>query len=348
MKKTVTYNDKERTTLMKGNFILMMGLILVCSFCFVRIVSNYLMLDDYGKNTIFDDDNRIMNSENFENNNTLLLLSTHHISSATPPHLSTQQVTNTTQASKEAVVVEGIYNIPSIVDDFDLSVSRVNCGWGKCFIPSLSNRDIGYLVGRGSLRGRSPRSLLDNYIRTLEFSKWMDKEFDKGLHFYTDETPSVVELNSTEMKKLNDLVYSSNHKNKPNFYSRSRTPHVVIQSVKKAYTGDMFLFSCYNRDKHDARKKDYIKNNVIKNGNGEEFYYNLEYSYKIIKKLFHMKPEMVNDFQILVDNKGHIHFIDLDGQFTFAVKGIQEEHIEEHIINCLAKFEGFRNLTITQ
>jgi hypothetical protein len=196
MKKTVTYN-MEPTTLIKSNYILMRGIILVCSFCFV---SNYLMLE-YGKYIIFDDDyRRIMNNETFENNN--LVLSTHLISSATPPHLSTQQVTDTTQASKEAVVVEGKYNISSIADDFDLSVSRLDCGWYKCFIPSLSNRDIGYLVGRPLGRIiKNPGLMLKKYIHTLEFSKWIDNEFGKGLHFYTDETPSIIELNSTVVKK---------------------------------------------------------------------------------------------------------------------------------------------------
>jgi hypothetical protein len=53
----------------------------------------------------------------------------------------------------------------------------------KCFIPSLSNRDIGYLVGRST---KYPDKLLEQYNRTLEFSKWIDEEFGKGLHFYTD------------------------------------------------------------------------------------------------------------------------------------------------------------------
>jgi hypothetical protein len=100
-----------------------------------------------------------------------------------------------------------------------------------------------------------------------------------------------------------------------------------------------------NEHKHNITLKDYledyIKNNVIKNGNGGEFYDNLGYGYKIIKKLFHMIPEMFNDFQVLVDNKGHIYFIDLDGQFKRARDKSGPK-------DCLAKIEYFQNLTITQ
>jgi hypothetical protein len=54
----------------------------------------------------------------------------------------------------------------------------------------------------------------------------------------------MIKLNSTVLKKVNGLVYHPNTKKySPKFYSK--TPYVVIQTVKKVDTGDMLFFGCF-------------------------------------------------------------------------------------------------------
>jgi hypothetical protein len=315
-----------------------MTLLLACALCYVNNCLNvFSFFSDYYKynnEILIFDDYRL--HKTFENNTlSTHLLSTTHLSTAT--HVSTRQVTNTTATNKAAM--EGRYNASSIADDFDLTASRLDCGWHKCFIPSLSNINIGYLVGK-----EDPDEQLSKFVRTWEFTKWMDKEIGKGSHFYTDETPLIVELNSTVLMKVNSLVYVTNQKRyRPKYYSM---PFVVVQNVRKVYMGDLLFFGCFrtNYFRFQNEKEEYIKNHVIENGHGAEFYKNTGESFNIIRRLFDLKPAMLHDFQALFDNKGHVYFFDLDAQYEMS--GKFKRGIEEEKKNCLAKIEGLRNSTI--
>jgi len=122
-----------------------------------------------------------------------------------------QQQSKETQMMRTATEAD---NFSSIVDDMDLS-SLLDCGANKCFIPSKSNQDVGYLVER------NVKSRMSHIAGAWEVAKWIDREFGEGLHFYID-TPFTVELNETMRKKANTLVYRpGGRKSVQFFFSKS-------------------------------------------------------------------------------------------------------------------------------
>ena len=112
--------------------------------------------------------------------------------------------TEAKKKNKRTASEEGDFS--SIVGDMDLS-SRLDCGGHKCFIPSKSNQDIGYLVERDA------KKRMSRIAGAWKVAKWIDREFGEGLHLYID-APFTVELNETMWKKVNTLVHRPNRRGK--------------------------------------------------------------------------------------------------------------------------------------
>ena len=81
--------------------------------------------------------------------------------------------------------------------DMDLA-SRLNCGRWKCFIPSASNQDVGYLVKR-DIKNLAPLTGAWNV------AKWIENSFG-GRHFYID-APFKAEPNQEVRAEVNSLAY---------------------------------------------------------------------------------------------------------------------------------------------
>merc|ERR1712238_33354 len=88
---------------------------------------------------------------------------------------------------------------------------------------------------------------------------------------------------------------------------------VPVQIVKKIEIDDLLLYKCKGplMENFNKKKKEYI-NNVIKMGNGIEFYKNLKEGYHTLQTIFKLKPIIVSDFHALFDTKGNMYFTDLD------------------------------------
>jgi len=82
---------------------------------------------------------------------------------------------------------------------------------------------------------------------------------------------------------------------------------------------------------------------VKASGNANEFMNNSKKSYDIADNLFRKKPAMLFDFQALLDMKGNLFFIDIDGHLDFAPASWGNDHIKNREL-CMKKIERVRNL----
>ena len=88
---------------------------------------------------------------------------------------------------------------------------------------------------------------------------------------------------------------------------------VPFQKVKKIGIDDFLFYKCKGPDneKFNQKKEEYI-NNVIKMGNGIEFYQKVEEGYHTLQTMFKLKPIIMLDFHALFDTTGNMYFTDLD------------------------------------
>ena len=66
----------------------------------------------------------------------------------------------------------------TFIDDLNLTSVRLDCGAFKCFVPSVSDRNIGYLI--------SKVESLERAKHAYDVAKWIEKAFG-GKHFYLDD-----------------------------------------------------------------------------------------------------------------------------------------------------------------
>jgi len=232
------------------------------------------------------------------------------------------------------------HNHTTTVDiDFDLSLSHYECGWFKCFIPSKSNQDIGYLLVLSEWSNHDAfhfgqflysyrDQTMEQMIGGWHLAQWIDTQFGdlpNGLHrhFFID-APFFIPLNETVIAELCKFLLMNAeqicNKMKRKFASmKLENPSVVVtmdvpvQKVKKFEIDDFLPYKCIGPDNEKFnQKKDQYLNNVIKKGNGIEFYKNLKENYHTLQTMFKMKPIIVSDFHALFDTKGNMYFTDLD------------------------------------
>jgi hypothetical protein len=224
---------------------------------------------------------------------------------------------NTTIIMEETKHNHNVTNldITTVDNDLDLSLSHYECGYIKCFIPSKSNQDIGYLL---VLRSRKKRTdpFITAMIRGWHLAQWIDEQFGvlpNGLHrhFYVD-APFIIQLNETvltELHKIHEQSKDMTDKNREKLLAMD----VSVQKVKKIEIDDFLFYKCRGsaNEKFNQKKEEYI-NNVIKMGNGIDFYKKLEEGYHTLQTIFKLKPIIVPDFHALFDTKGNMYFTDLD------------------------------------
>ena len=243
-----------------------------------------------------------------------------------------QQQSKETQTTRTATEED---DFSSVVGDMDLS-SRLDCGGHKCFIPSKSNQDIGYLVER------DVRNRMSHIDGAWDVAKWIDREFGEGLHLYID-APFTVELNETMWKKVNNLVYRPNRRGKsksdPKFYRR---PTIAVQITRKAPNNTLFFGCFYINLMRYLKDKDAYFEKLNETGNITEFIKNSEESYNIVEKVFQAKSEFLFDFQALFDSEGRIFFIDLDGHLGFTHKQWAKYGNSNNTTECLRKIDQLR------
>jgi len=257
--------------------------------------------------------------------------------------------------------------------DFDLSLSHYECGKFKCFIPSKSNQDIGYLVNLKTnlnLKTKQTAQPMQEIIGGWHLAQWIDEQFGalpNGIHrhFYID-APFIIPLNETvttelckihltnpdikdqietekskELEEIQDRKQKKKYKKKKykvvsmKLENQSVVMDVPVQKVKKIEIDDFLFYKCKGplNENFNQKKKEYI-NNVIKMGNGIEFYKNLKEGYHNLKTIIKLKPIISLDFHALFDTKGNMYFTDLD------IKEFNKKQIKKRTKICLKGIDG--------
>jgi len=240
-----------------------------------------------------------------------------------------------TTIMEEAKLNNNLDDSDTTVDnDFDLSLSQYECGTFKCFIPSKSNQDIGYLV---KVISKKRKKTMPEMIVGWQLAQWIDEHFGdlpNGLHrhFYMD-APFIIPLNETVTKQLCKFRGRKQNNNK----CKTMT-HVPVQKMKKIEIDDFLRYKCKGPfyGKFNQKKMEYI-NNGIKIGNGIDFYKNIKESYHTLQTLFLLKPTSLNDFHALFDPNGNMYFTDLDQD---NIVEIEQKDVEERTTMCLKGIDG--------
>mmetsp|Transcript_40456 Transcript_40456/g.46582 ORF Transcript_40456/g.46582 Transcript_40456/m.46582 type:complete len:386 (+) Transcript_40456:122-1279(+) len=248
--------------------------------------------------------------------------------------------------------------------DFDLSLSHYECGKFKCFIPSKSNQDIGYLV---NLKKRKNKQPMPAMMEGWHLAQWIDIQFGvlpNGLHkhFFID-APFIISLNEAvttelcnihltnpdirdtiETEESKELKKARKKKERKvvsmKLEDQSVVMDVIVQKLKKIEINDLLLYKCKGplMENFNKKKKEYI-NNVIKMGNGIEFYKNLKEGYHTLQTIFKLKPIISMDFHALFDTKGNMYFTDLD------INEYNQKNNKQRIKICLSGIDGFLDET---
>ena len=89
-------------------------------------------------------------------------------------------------------------------DDLNLS-STVSCGYHKCFIPSISNSEVGYVISK------CERGALDDMINATEKSQEMKRKYH-AKHFYiAGEIPLAASMPQDIRTQINSKVRKPLH-----------------------------------------------------------------------------------------------------------------------------------------
>ena len=89
-------------------------------------------------------------------------------------------------------------------DDLNLS-STVSCGYHKCFIPSISNSEVGYVISKDE------RGTLDDMINATEKSQEMKRKYH-AKHFYiAGEIPLAASMPQEIRTQINSKVRKPLH-----------------------------------------------------------------------------------------------------------------------------------------
>lgn len=216
--------------------------------------------------------------------------------------------------------------------DMDLA-SRLDCGLDKCFVPSTSNQEMGYLVR--VLRNTKDLAYLTGAWNT---AKWINNQLG-GLHFYIDP-PFKAKLNKGDLDKFSSVTYKTNEgKHHAKFFEKCPSPCVIgVQKVKKAPVDSLYI-AC-----HEWNIARYWKGiggfvlKIMQSGNATEFMRNSKESYNIAEKMFQTEPSMLTDFQALFDMEGRLFFIDLDGHLVWDYFGVDKNTQG----NCLENIDKVR------
>ena len=201
--------------------------------------------------------------------------------------------------------------------DMDLS-GHLQCGVKKCFIPSISDQKVGYLVDKDPY----DEARMSQLSQVNEVATWIDREFREGMHFHLGES-LTVHLNKTVVRDIYKSTISIKKKKKKETKNHgSRT--VAVQKMKKAPDGALF-FGCLhgNFRTFESLKVPFLQM-VNETGNIKEFKENIIMGHRIMGQVLKAKPDLVIDFQAMVDLNGNLYFIDLDGH----IQGRDTDYIE--------------------
>ena len=205
------------------------------------------------------------------------------------------------------------------VGDMDVS-KQLACGNQKCFIPSISDEKVGYLVEKDPYE----KTRMSQLSQANEVAKWIDRDLREGMHFHLGE-PFTAHLNKTVVNEIFKLADVATKEQRHSLESRT----VAVQQMKKAPKDTLIVGCYYWHLKKFRRGKDPFLKKVNEAGNITEFMENIMMGQSIMEKALKAKPDLVFDFQAMVDLNGNLYFIDLDGHLQFAEEAGKRKYCPE-------------------
>uniref|UniRef100_A0A6S8MZI5 Uncharacterized protein n=1 Tax=Amphora coffeiformis TaxID=265554 RepID=A0A6S8MZI5_9STRA len=210
--------------------------------------------------------------------------------------------------------------------DVDFS-KKANCGWHKCFWPSISDNNTGYLVA-----SRTKLYRMKKAVDTV-----LDLETKYGInHFHKALTKDTVADEFGDF--LNSLVHqpareSKGQAAKPVFvekHKKSTLPdlRLAIETVRMAPDNVLFFGETNSNLLLVIEQLSAFREQIP---DKDAYSWMLFQHYKKLKDIFAVKPEIALDFQALVDSEGKLYFIDLDGHVNL------ERKLRKDQIQCRAK-----------
>ena len=198
-------------------------------------------------------------------------------------------------------------------DDLDLS-STVQCGYHRCFIPSLSDCKVGYLMAKAE------RGTLDDMTKATKNSQEIKRKYG-AKHFYMDdEIPFLLSMpdavwsrvNAQAKNTLGQLQFPHAHVNHTSFF---KSPTVVVQKMKAAEESSLVLH-CADSKYTRAQLPRFVSDVKANMGDASEFASNIaEERYRLYMMVLD-SPGLGTDLQALVSTNGELFYIDLGGHAT--------------------------------
>ena len=194
--------------------------------------------------------------------------------------------------------------------DLNLS-STVNCGVHKCFIPSISDSEVGYIIN--AAEGGN----LNNMIKATEYAQEIERKYGAKNFYIADEIPFVSSMPDETRSRVNAKI-AKNPEGDTNFF---KSPSVVVQKTKAAEDSSLLLKFCTCRFEGEAQLPSFVSNVMAKIGGKSEFELMVaKERYMLYMMLIDMPDQFGIDLQAFVSTKGEFFFIDLGGHADFSTK----------------------------
>mmetsp|Transcript_26071 Transcript_26071/g.54395 ORF Transcript_26071/g.54395 Transcript_26071/m.54395 type:complete len:344 (-) Transcript_26071:37-1068(-) len=209
-------------------------------------------------------------------------------------------------------------------DDLNLS-STLSCGCHKCFIPSISNSEVGYVISKAE------RGALDDMINETEKSQEMKRKYQAKHFFIAGEIPFAASMPQeirTQIIKLTDENLLRHFPSGDNLGDNSigaklffDHPSVIVQKLKTAEKSALLLHCSYGDAKLVADQLPrFLSNVAAKVEDTSEFLSNLAKDRYMMYEMLTGMPELRADFQVLVSTSGELFFLDFGGHGSWDKK----------------------------
>lgn len=191
----------------------------------------------------------------------------------------------------------------------DFNFESKMCGFLKCFFLSKQDDSFGYLLG--------PTRLYQESIKTFAFAKRMEEEDSIDQPLLTP--PALVPLSQSMSLKIGTIKF------KDQYFE----PDEVVVSKVRAIKNEPVVSGCnIANGKTSEKLKKRLPQYIEKSPNPTIFLANFLRSMAATKKTIMKNTCLFLDMQVMVDNLGYVHHIDLDRCFQFGNKKVPEDQIE--------------------
>lgn len=213
-------------------------------------------------------------------------------------------------------------SVDSMWDDLDLS-STVSCGSHRCFVPSVSDAGVGYIMARVE------KDTLSGMVEATEMASAMEREYGAKSFYIPGEAPVDASLPDGTRAKLNEKVRNPLREHQfPTSVGKDGTierfyeePSVVVQRMKRADPSSL-LAHCADNGFSLGQLPKFLSAVTARYRDDDlgEFKANLARDRYRMHNLLIGMPELSTDLQVLVSPEGELYFIDFGGHGAWTAK----------------------------